>query len=203
MQKLFCDTFRQHQRIIFNGNGYSQQWQEEAARRGLSNLPTTAKALPAYVDPKNIALVTKHGIFTDSEFRARHEIHLQAYSKIVRIEAKTMVDMSLHQILPAALAYSSSLAESVLRKQQLGLAAASDRDLAQRISECCDALYEKTEQLAAHLRQAPTGTEAAVAYYSDTIVADMAEVRKLADRLEKLTAKSYWPYPIYSDILYY
>ena len=203
LQKLVCDTFTQHQRIIFNGNGYSQQWQEEAAERGLSNLATTAKALPAYVDPKNIELVTKHGIFTESEFRARHEIHLEAYSKIIRIEAKTMVDMSLHQILPAALAYSSDLAESVLRKQQLGLSAASERDLARRLSESCDSLYEKTEQMAAHLREVPSGTEAAVDYYSSVIVSDMEEVRVLADRLEKLTAKSYWPYPIYSDILYY
>ena len=203
LQKLVCDTFTQHQRIIFNGNGYSQQWQEEAAERGLSNLSTTAKALPAYVDPKNIELVTKHGIFTESEFRARHEIHLEAYSKIIRIEAKTMVDMSLHQILPAALAYSSDLAESVLRKQQLGLSAVSERDLARRLSESCDSLYEKTEQMAAHLREVPSGTEAAVDYYSSVIVSDMEAVRVLADRLEKLTAKSYWPYPIYSDILYY
>ena len=203
LQKLVCDTFTQHQRIIFNGNGYSQQWQEEAAERGLSNFATTAKALPAYVDPKNIELVTKHGIFTESEFRARHEIHLEAYSKIIRIEAKTMVDMSLHQILPAALAYSSDLAESVLRKQQLGLSAASERDLARRLSESCDSLYEKTEQMAAHLREVPSGTEAAVDYYSSVIVSDMDEVRVLADWLEKLTAKSYWPYPIYSDILYY
>ena len=203
LQKLVCDTFTQHQRIIFNGNGYSQQWQEEAAERGLSNLATTAKALPAYVDPKNIELVTKHGIFTESEFRARHEIHLEAYSKIIRIEAKTMVDMSLHQILPAALAYSSDLAESVLRKQQLGLSAVSERDLARRLSENCDSLYEKTEKMAAHLREVPSGTEAAVDYYSSVIVSDMDEVRILADRLEKLTAKSYWPYPIYSDILYY
>ena len=203
LQKLVCDTFTQHQRIIFNGNGYSQQWQEEAAERGLSNLSTTAKALPAYVDPKNIELVTKHGIFTESEFRARHEIHLEAYSKIIRIEAKTMVDMSLHQILPAALAYSSDLAESVLRKQQLGLSAVSERDLARRLSENCDSLYEKTEKMAAHLREVPSGTEAAVDYYSSVIVSDMDEVRILADRLEKLTAKSYWPYPIYSDILYY
>ena len=203
LQKLVCDTFTQHQRIIFNGNGYSQQWQEEAAERGLSNLSTTAKALPAYVDPKNIELVTKRGIFTESEFRARHEIHLEAYSKIIRIEAKTMVDMSLHQILPAALAYSSDLAESVLRKQQLGLSAVSERDLARRLSESCDSLYEKTEQMAAHLREVPSGTEAAVDYYSSVIVSDMEAVRVLADRLEKLTAKSYWPYPIYSDILYY
>ena len=187
LQKLVCDTFTQHQRIIFNGNGYSQQWQEEAAERGLSNLSTTAKALPAYVDPKNIELVTKRGIFTESEFRARHEIHLEAYSKIIRIEAKTMVDMSLHQILPAALAYSSDLAESVLRKQQLGLSAVSERDLARRLSESCDSLYEKTEQMAAHLREVPSGTEAAVDYYSSVIVSDMEAVRILADRLEKLT----------------
>ena len=91
----------------------------------------------------------------------------------------------------------------MLRKQQLGLAAGSERDLARRLSECCDSLYTKTEEMAAHLRNVPSGTEAAVEYYSETIVSDMVEVRTLADLLEKLTARSYWPYPIYSDILYY
>jgi glutamine synthetase len=203
LQKLICDTLTQHQRIIFNGNGYSMEWQEEAARRGLSNLRSTAKALPTYISQKNIDLVTKRGIFTEAEFRARYEIHMASYSKIIRIEAKTMVDMVLQQILPAGLKYSSDLSESVLRKQQLKLRASSDWDLVRRISRCCDTLYTKTEEMAAHLRDVPTGTDAAANYYSDVIVPDMEEVRKSADLLERLTAKSYWPYPIYSDILYY
>jgi glutamine synthetase len=203
LQKLVCDTFTAHQRIIFNGNGYSQQWQEEAERRGLSNLRSTAKALPTYVAQKNIDLVTKHGIYSEAEFRARHEIHLESYSKLIRIEGKTMVDMVLHQILPASLAYASDLAKATERKSKLGIAAAADRSLANRLSTCCDSLYEKVEKLAADLKAAPTVSKDAAQYYSEVIVEDMAQVRKDADLLEKLTAKSYWPYPTYSDILFY
>ncbi len=203
LQKLVCDTLTAHQRIIFNGNGYSDLWQAEAAGRGLSNLRTTSEALPHYVDQKNIDLVTRHGIYTEAEFRARHEIHLESYTKLTRIEAKTMVDMVLHQILPAGLAYSSDLSESLLRKQRLGLAATSEQDLVSRISQCCDRLYENAELLAQQIKNAPQGTEEATAYYGTTVRATMAAVRKDADLLEKLTAKSYWPYPTYSDILYY
>ncbi len=203
LQKLVCDTLTAHQRIIFNGNGYAQQWQEEAQRRGLSNLHTTAQALPTYISQKNIDLVTKHGIYTESEFRARHEIHMEAYRKILRIEAKTMVDMVLHQILPAGLAYSSDLSKSVSRKKALGISARSDLELAQRISQCCDSLYEHTEALAGAIKQVPECACDAVSYFSDVIVPGMTAVRKDADLLEKLTAKSYWPYPTYSDILYY
>ena len=103
LQKLVCDTLTKHQRIIFNGNGYSQEWEDEAANRGLSNLKSTAKALPHYVSEKNLALVTKHGIYSESEFKARHEIHLESYNKLINIEASTMVDMVMHQVLPAAL----------------------------------------------------------------------------------------------------
>ena len=113
LQKLVCETLAAHQRIIFNGNGYSEQWQEEAEKRGLSNYSSTAKALPHYISKKNIELVTKHGIFTETEFKARHEIHLEAYNKLINIEAKTTVDMVMHEILPAAMHYASDLAESV------------------------------------------------------------------------------------------
>ena len=203
LQKLVCDTLTAHQRIIFNGNGYSQEWQQEAARRGLSNLPSTAKALPTYVSQKNIDLVTKHGIYSETEFRARYEIHLESYSKLIRIEGKTMVDMVLHQILPAALSYSSDLAKAVERKGKHGISCQAERSLASRISDCCDTLYEKTEKLAADLKAAPQVSKDAAQYYSDVIVTDMADIRKDADLLEKLTAKSYWPYPTYSDMLFY
>ncbi len=203
LQKLVCDAFTHHQRIIFNGNGYSDAWKAEAARRGLSNLPSTAEALPSYIAQKNIDLVTSHGIYTEPEFRARYQIHLDTYSKHVRIEAKTMVDMVMHQILPAALRYSSDLTESVLRKQQAGIPATADRDLAKRISESCNVLYEATEKLAADLKTVPEDIRQAAQYYGKTIVSQMKVIRTVADRLEKLTDRTYWPYPIYSDILFY
>ena len=203
LQKLVCETLTAHQRIIFNGNGYSKQWQEEAVKRGLSNLRSTAQALPTYVCQKNIDLVTKHGIFTEPEFRARYEIHLEAYRKMIRIEGRTMVDMVLHQILPAALNYSSDLARSAERKRKINISANAETALAQRLSECCDRLYEKIEKMEADLKTIPEESKAAVDYCSGVIVPAMEAVRSDADLLEKLTAKSYWPYPTYSDILYY
>jgi glutamine synthetase len=203
LQQLVCDAFTNHQRIIFNGNGYSDDWKAEAARRGLSNYPTTAEALPHYISQKNIDLVTNHGIYTEPEFRARYEIHLDSYSKHMRIEAKTMVDMVMHQILPAALRYSSDLTESVLRKEQAGIPAMAERDLATRISETCSTLYTYTEKMVADLKNVPEGSHPIAEYFGSVIVSDMKTVRKNADRLEKLTDRSYWPYPIYSDILFY
>ena len=206
LQKLICDTLTAHQRIIFNGNGYSQEWQVEAARRGLSNLPSTAKALPTYIASKNIELVTKHGIFTEAEFRARYEIHLESYNKLINIEARTMVDMVMHQILPAALSYSSDLANSINRKRGAmgdAVKTSAEISLTKRLSDCCDSLYEKSEKLYTDLKAAPEDSKDAADYYCDVIVPGMQAVRKDADLLEKLTAKSYWPYPLYSDILFY
>ena len=203
LQNLVCKALTEHQRIIFNGNGYSDAWKQEAAERGLSNLSCTAEALPTYISEKNIDLVTRHGIFTENEFRARHEIHLEAYVKLIRIEAKTMVDMTLHQILPSAIRYSSDLANSALRKKELGINAGTETDLTARISKCVDSLYDKCEGLAADLKNIPADNTEAVQYCAKTLVAGMNALRQDADLLEKLTDKSYWPYPIYSDILYY
>ena len=203
LQELVCDTFTKHQRIIFNGNGYSEEWAQEAQRRGLSNLNTTAKALPTYISEKNIDLVTRHGIYSEAEFRARYEIHLESYVKLIRIESKSMVDMSLHQILPAAMRYSSDLAKAVLRKKELGISAKAESDLTRRLSETIDSLYEKTEQLAKDIKAIPSGNLEATNYCSEVLVNGMKALRKDADLLEKLTDKSYWPYPIYSDILFY
>ena len=203
LQNLICETLTNHQRIIFNGNGYSEEWRQEAERRGLSNLNTTAKALPTYISQKNIDLVTSHGIYTETEFRARYEIHLESYVKLIRIESKSMVDMSLHQILPAAIRYSSDLAKSVLRKKELYIPANAESDLVARLSTTIDSLYERTEKLAESLKQIPAGNYEATVYCSEVLVPQMASLRKDADLLEKLTDRSYWPYPIYSDILYY
>ena len=203
LQKLVGDTLTKHSRIIFSGNGYSQEWKEEAARRGLHNHPSTAKALPTYVSPENIDLVTRRGIFTENEFRARHTIHLEAYNKTIGIEARTMMDMALHQILPAALAYCRSLCDSIAAKQPLGLSCKAERQLAQRLSETADALYDHVQTLGFSLDAVPTDPELAVDYYHDVVVPAMAALRKEADTLETLTDKSYWPYPTYSDLLFY
>ncbi len=203
LQKLVCRTFSQHQRIIFNGNGYSVKWTEEAARRGLSNYSSTAKCLPTYVSQKNIDLVTKHGIYTEDEFRARYEIHQDAYRKIINIEAKTCVDMTLHQILPAAMRYSRDLTKGILSKKELGLSYDAEMQIAQQLSRATDTLYQCCERLQRDLVHIPEDKESLVIYYREQIVADMDLLRAQADILESLTDKSYWPYPTYSDLLFY
>ena len=206
LQKLICDTLTAHQRILFNGNGYSQEWEVEAVRRGLSNLKSTANALPRYDTKKNIELVTRHGIFTEAEFKARHEIHMESYNKLINIEAKTMVDMVMHQILPAALQYASDLANGICRKKEAvgnSLCNKAEVALVEKLSATCDSLFEKTEQLADTLKNVPGITEDALQYYANNVVPQMELIRKDADLLESVTAKSYWPYPTYSDMLYY
>ncbi len=203
LQALICRTLTQHQRIIFNGNGYSAEWEAEAARRGLSNLRSTAKCLPTYISRKNIDLVVRHGIFTEAEFLARHEIHMDAYCKVLGIEARTSIDMLLHQILPAAMAYTRSLCDSAAAKQRLGYPGKAEDALIALLSSTTDALYEKCEALKQHLQQIPETREQAVAYYSDVILPCMAAIRADADLLEQYTDKKYWPYPTYSDLLFY
>ena len=203
LRDLIFRTFTEHQRIIFNGNGYSSEWEEEAAKRGLSNLRSTAKALPSYISQKNIDLVTKHGIYTETEFRARHEIHLEAYCKIINIEALTSVDMAVHQILPAAMAYAKSLCEGALVKKQMGIQPDAETALISDLSAATNAAYSLVQKLKGSLGSIPHSTGEAVNYYHEVIVPLMADLRKEADILEELTDKKYWPYPTYSDLLYY
>ena len=203
LHNLVSKAFTEHQRILFNGNNYSSEWEEEAARRGLSNLRSTAEALPTYIDEKHLQLVTKHNIYTAEEFLARHEIHLEAYCKIVNIEARTSVDMFLHQILPASLAYTKELCETVIAKKQLGASYKAENDLVAKLSAAADSAYAVAERLREHLEATPTETVAAVPYYHDVIISDMEELRRYADILEKLTDKKFWPYPTYSDLLFY
>ncbi len=203
LQNLVCRAFTEHSRIIFNGNGYSQAWEEEAERRGLSNLRTTAEALPTYISQKNIDLVTRHGIFTENEFRARHEIHLEAYCKIMRIEAQTAVDMAMRQILPAVSRYTGDLCRRVELKQKLYVGRNAEMALIHQLSEGTDTLYEACCKLKEDLNGIAGTGEDGARYYQQVIAKDMAELRAIADELELITDKSYWPFPTYSDILFY
>ena len=203
LHDLVCDAFTKHQRILFDGNGYSAEWKEEAVRRGLSNYPSTAECLPALIQEKNIDLVVRRGIYTESEFRARYAIHLEAYNKIVAIEARTMVDMALHQILPAAMHYSRDLCNSLTVKQSLGVPCNAETTLVKNLSLHSDALFDAIHILHHALEEVPKEPEAASRFYHDTIVPGMRAIRSHADELEELTDKSYWPYPTYSDLLFY
>ena len=202
LQNLVSQLLRDHERIIFSGNGYSDEWKIEAHRRGLSNYPSAAECLPTYISDKNVDLVVRHGVFTEEEFRARYAIHLESYRKVIGIEARTMVDMAMHQILPAALRYSRDLGEGIQKKQDLGVSCRADMAILRELSTETDAVYEAVETLKKNLQEAPTDISTTT-YYHDVIRMDMQNLRSHADRLEELTDKSYWPYPTYSDLLYY
>ncbi len=203
LHELVSSVFSSHRRILFDGNGYSKEWTEEAARRGLSNLPSTAECLPAYVSRKNIDLVTRRGIFTEHEFRARHAIYVEAYNKVVGIEARTMVDMAMHQILPSALHYSRDLCAGMEAKLRTGISCAAEKGLLTRLSRSTDALYAAIEDLKAALIAVPREAQTASMYYLGTVIPAMDTLRYHADALEELTDKGYWAYPTYSDLLYY
>ena len=203
LHELVCDAFTRHQRILFDGNGYSDAWKEEAVRRGLSNYPSAAECLPSLIQKRNIDLVVRHGIYTETEFRARYAIHLEAYNKIVNIEARTMVDMAVHQILPTALRYTKDLCDTLSIKKTLGISCHAETVLTRQLSQQTDSLYDAIDTLGHGLQNVPADAESAAKYYHDTIIPGMNALRSAADVLESLTDKSYWPYPTYSDLLYY
>ena len=203
LHDLVVREFRAHKRVIFDGNGYSEDWKKEAAKRGLSNLATTPEAMGSFLSKKNIELVTKHRIFTEAEFRARCEIQLETYIKTINIEALTSIDMIRHQILPVAMKYTEQLTRGILNKQQIGLPRKAEMRVAKRLSDACDKLFDACELLAEDLKKVPADTRKAAEYYGTVIVSDMAKAREQADILEANTDKSLWPYPTYSDLLFY
>ena len=159
--------------------------------------------MPKYVSEKNVELVTKHGIFTEAEFRARNEIHLETYRKILNIEAKTTADIAMRQILPAVSRYSADLARRIQVKKGLGCSCKAESQLLQQVSEGIDRLYERCQILSDHLRQIPKDSVSAANYFAQVVVPAMDAVRAEADTLELLTDKTYWPFPTYSDLLFY
>ena len=203
LQKLICQALTEHRRIIFNGNGYDESWVREAEQRGLSNLRSTAECMPAYISQKNIDLVTRHGIFTETEFRARYEIHLESYCKLLHIEAMTMIDMIRHQILPAASSYAGFLCNTISAKEAVPVACRTERALASRISEATDCLYDHCAALEEAMGPLPQTPPARAMYNPKPSIPARATARADADLLETLTDQSYWPYPTYSDLLFY
>ena len=193
-----------HKRIIFNGNGYDDAWVAEAEKRGLHNLKSTAEALPHYTDEANVELFARHNVYTREEMESREEALLEEYYKTLHIEALTMSDMVREEILPACVAYEKDLADTVKVKKDAGVAGGMEAGLLGRVSALTEELYTKCSELDQAVADAPKDdSKQTVNYYHDVILAKMDEVRASADQLEMLVGKKYWPFPTYSDILFY
>ena len=194
-----------HHRILFNGNGYDASWVTEAEKRGLSNLRSTPEALPHYTDDKNVALFERHGVYTRAEMNSRQEIQLEEYAKTISIEALTMVDMIRKDILPACVAYVRELSDTAAAAQAIGVDTATEVSLARTVSAAsADLLAHLTGiENALHCVPADADTAGVAAYYHDTVLAAMEVARADADKLETLLPKKLWPFPTYSDLLFY
>ena len=203
LNTLIRRELEQHRRILFNGNGYSREWEEEAERRGLANYKRTPDALVHYCDEKNVALFRRHNVYTREEMESRLEISLDEYQKAIHIEAVTMSEMLRRQILPACLRFSAALASAVQCKEGIGVSADADRAVCEKVSALCGELLRKTDALDACVAQSPADTEQAAFYAADTIIPAMEEARRVSDSLETCTDKSFWPVPTYSEILFY
>ena len=202
LHTLIKETIQKHKRIIFNGNGYTEEWLKEAKQRGLLNLPTTADAIPYYITSNNIALFTKHGIFNENELKARDAILYETYYKKCNIEALTMVRMVEQDILPAVIDYENMLLMNAEKKQLL-FKQEKHTTLIQKLDELTNALYESTQTLKEKLKQMDEhDMKAAAMSCKESILPQMDIVRHYTDQLEEITAKSYWPYPDYFDLLY-
>ena len=200
-------TIRDHRRVIFNGNGYTAEWEEEAARRGLPNKKNTPAALPALIDPKNIALMEEFGVLTKVEMESRYEVEMEHYAKVINIEALTMLEMARKQLLPAVNAYMSEVANTAASKLAVSesISVRSETKTLNRLSADADAMSDAIDTLQDAVDAAkalPSESEKAVAFH-DNVLPAMDALRAAADDAETVCGEDYWPLPSYSKMLYY
>lgn len=200
-------TIRDHRRVIFNGNGYTAEWEAEAAKRGLPNKKNTPAALPALIDPKNIALMEEFGVLTKVEMESRYEVELEHYAKVINIEALTMLEMARKQLLPAVNAYMSEVANTAASKLAVSesISVRSETKTLGRLSADADAMSDAIDTLQDAVDAAkalPSESEKAVAFH-DNVLPAMDTLRAAADDAETLCGEDYWPLPSYSKMLYY
>lgn len=201
---LIKEYMTQHQRIIFNGDGYSEEWKEEAKRRGLPNIPSMVEAVDTLTTPKAIRLFEKFGIFTEAELRSRAEILYETYAKTINIEALTMIDMANQQIIPAVVRYTKTLADTAVAIGQAGGDASVTLELLKEITEKLAEVKQAVKRLTEEEATASVmkrGKEQAF-YYHDKVMVAMSDLRKPADELEKMVDKECWPFPTYADLMF-
>ena len=204
---LIKRTIRDHRRVIFNGNGYTAEWEAEAAKRGLPNKKNTPAALPALVEPKNIALMEEFGVLTKVEMESRYEVEMEHYSKIINIEALTMLEMARKQLLPAINAYMSEVANTAASKLAVSeaISVRSETKTLTRLSTDADAMSDAIDalQAAVDTAEAMTDESAKAVSFHDDVLPKMDALRAAADDAETICGEDYWPLPSYSKMLYY
>ena len=206
LDKLIKKTFKEHKRIIFNGNNYSEEWVEEAEKRGLLNLRKTPDALKMFTEKKNIDLFSKHAIFIESEIQSRQEIQYENYTKVINIEALTMSDMIRKDILPAAGVYEKDLINIIQGKRNISdkISATYELSTLEKLSSLTDTLYEQVEKLDKLIAELKSikGVEEKAFFSSGVLVPFMEEIRRVADEIEVNVSAKYWPFPTYGELLY-
>ena len=204
LHELIRSVIRKHKRIIFSGNGYGDEWVREAEKRGLLNLPTTPDCVPHYLAVKNVELFARHRVYTEIELAARYKMKLDNYCKVLHIEALTMLDMARQDILPAVSAFAKELCDTATAKNALGVEAVYETETAARVSKLTTEVLtevrtlEKASDDAEELADVLTRACA----YKDNVLSAMSALRESVDELETLTARKYWPYPNYGDLLF-
>lgn len=204
VKKLLKDVLKKHRRIIFNGDGYSPEWVQEAARRGLPNYASTVDCLPHYTDEKNIRIFRKFNIYTPNELKARTEVLLETYSKTIRIEARTMIEMARKKLLPAALDYVSSVCCSISVKKQIGMTSRSEEKIAAKLNDLADRFYDSIERLESQLESACkiNDIKKQAECFHDYVLAEMDIMRSVADEIEMNMPCDKWPIPTYTAMIY-
>ncbi len=204
MNALVKRTVSEHKRIVFNGNGYSEEWQREAERRGLLNLCSAVDALPMMIEKENIKVFTDHKVFSEKEIRSRYEILVETYSKVLNIEALAMIDMAYKDYYPAVSSYAALLAENAARKRQVGIECESEVSISARLSSIADDIYRNVLKLKEDREEASKISDAqeAAKVYRNVVFADMAKLRASVDEGERITAQEFWPVPNYGDLLF-
>ncbi|MEQ2536079.1 glutamine synthetase III family protein [Lachnospira hominis (ex Hitch et al. 2024)] len=196
--------FTEHHRIVFNGNGYSDEWVEEAERRGLPNIKSMVDAVPALTAPKAIKLFESFGVFTESELRSRAEIKYEAYAKAINIEAKSMIDIASKHIIPAVVSYTTELANSVIAVSEAGVDSSTQKELLDEVTKYLKEMKAALKKLTEVTEKASDITEGKeqATYFRDVVKVAMDELRAPADELEMIVDKEFWPFPSYGDLLF-
>ena len=207
LNALIKRVIKEHKRIIFNGDGYADAWKAEAAKRGLTNLPTTVDALPHYTDEKNVKLFTKHKIYTEVEMQSTQDIILETYAKTINIEALTASDMVKRDILPAVSSYVAELASGVATKKAISddIPCEAELDIIKRLSGLQDCAYKKLAALdnaIIGVKEVGEDPIEVATYYKDSVITAMTELRAVVDEMETLVSSDYWPYPSYGDLMF-
>ncbi|MGI6230919.1 MAG: glutamine synthetase III [Tractidigestivibacter sp.] len=198
-------TFRDHHRILFDGNGYSEEWEEEAKKRGLPNLKTTPDALPALIDPNNVALFEKYNVLSEAELRSRYIAKAEQYAKLLNIEANTMIYMTRHMYLPALFDYSGDIATSVATKAEIGIDSKSEKALVKKLTDGIDEITADVDDLEKKNAEARKmdDPQAQDNQYRDVVIPAMDKLRAAVDSMEKVCGHDYWPVPSYNKMLFY